>query len=186
MSPNASNLKIAGQRRLLKELEMIKEEKDLGINVQLAKDPNGNDLLDEWDIYIIGPPETLYENYLLHAKMNFPPTYPFLPPTFKFITPMFHPNIYNDGMVCISILHTDRDDPTDTESVNYTWTPGQNVRTICLSIISLLNAPNIFSPANVDASKMLRDDSKLYEETVKQLLAKSGTKASNQNKTEDL
>lgn len=32
------------------------------------------------------------------------------------------------------------------------WLPTQTVTTILLSIISLLNAPNTSSPANVDAS----------------------------------
>jgi ubiquitin-conjugating enzyme E2 R len=36
------------------------------------------------------------------------------------------------------------------------WNPTQNVRTILLSVISLLNEPNTFSPANVDASVMYR------------------------------
>jgi ubiquitin-protein ligase len=28
-----------------------------------------------------------------------------MPPTMKFATEMWHPNIYPDGKVCISILH---------------------------------------------------------------------------------
>lgn len=32
----------------------------------------------------------------------------------------------------------------------------QNVRTVLLSVISLLNEPNTYSPANVDASVMYR------------------------------
>lgn len=36
------------------------------------------------------------------------------------------------------------------------WNPTQSVRTILLSVISLLNEPNTFSPANVDASVMYR------------------------------
>ncbi|CAG2161652.1 unnamed protein product [Oppiella nova] len=126
----------------------------------------------QWDLFISGPPDSVYENHVLHAKMHFPSKYPFQPPTFRFVTKMFHPNIYNDGIVCISILHSERDDPTNYENENCTWTPGQNVRTVCLSIISLLNSPNIFSPANVDASKMLRDDKPLYEKFIKELLEK--------------
>jgi len=36
------------------------------------------------------------------------------------------------------------------------WSPVQSVRSILLSVISLLNEPNTFSPANVDASVMYR------------------------------
>ena len=37
------------------------------------------------------------------------------------------------------------------------WNPTQNVRTILMSVISLLNEPNTSSPANVDASVMFRE-----------------------------
>lgn len=168
----AGNLSLSGRRRLLKELEMLKKEEAQGIRAQLATNERGEEILDEWDLFISGPPDTVYENHVLHAKMHFPSKYPFQPPTFRFVTKMFHPNIYNDGVVCISILHTERDDPTNSENENCTWTPGQNVRTVCLSIISLLNSPNIFSPANVDASKMLRDDRPHYEKFIKELLEK--------------
>lgn len=163
----------AGKKRLLKELEILKDEgASMGITACPSKNEKGEEILDIWDIYIKGPPETFYENHVLHAKMHFPSQYPFHPPTFTFVDPMFHPNIYTDGKVCISILHSDGDDPTDLDSANCSWTPGQNIRTVCLSIISLLNSPNIFSPANVDASKMYRDNKALYAKTVKELLKK--------------
>merc|ERR1719223_1998997 len=54
---------------------------------------------------------------------------------------MWHPNIYENGDVCISILHPPVDDPQSG---------------VLPSVISLLNEPNTFSPANVDASVMYR------------------------------
>ncbi|KAI4469236.1 ubiquitin-conjugating enzyme e2 [Holotrichia oblita] len=62
---------------------------------------------------------------------------------------------YN-GDLCISILHPPVDDPQSGELPCERWNPTQNVRTILLSVISLLNEPNTFSPANVDASVMYR------------------------------
>jgi len=37
--------------------------------------------------------------------MKFPQDYPNNPPEMQFKTKMWHPNIYDDGKVCISILH---------------------------------------------------------------------------------
>lgn len=165
-----NNLSQSAKKRLLKELEMINNEKELGIRVSLVQDPPGNERLDEWDLFISGPEDSLYEGYELHARMTFPSQYPYRPPTFKFISPIFHPNVYDNGKVCISILHTDEDEIIDSDIANSTWTPGLNVRTVCLSIISLINAPNIFSPANVDASKMFRDEKERYDQMVKELL----------------
>ncbi|XP_065520290.1 ubiquitin-conjugating enzyme E2 R2-like isoform X2 [Lathamus discolor] len=68
---------------------------------------------------------------------------------------VFKPSLKN-GDVCISILHPPVDDPQSGELPSERWNPTQNVRTILLSVISLLNEPNTFSPANVDASVMFR------------------------------
>ncbi|TMS40081.1 hypothetical protein L596_006507 [Steinernema carpocapsae] len=84
--------------------------------------------------------------------MTFPPNYPYEPPSVKFQTKMYHPNVYENGTLCISILHPPVDDAMSGESLNERWNPTQNIRTVLLSVISLLNEPNISSPANVDAS----------------------------------
>uniref|UniRef100_A0A8B9IQZ2 UBC core domain-containing protein n=1 Tax=Anser cygnoides TaxID=8845 RepID=A0A8B9IQZ2_ANSCY len=92
----------------------------------------------------------------IKQTQTFPIDYPYSPPTFRFLTKMWHPNIYENGDVCISILHPPVDDPQSGELPSERWNPTQNVRTILLSVISLLNEPNTFSPANVDASVMFR------------------------------
>ncbi|PNF30803.1 Ubiquitin-conjugating enzyme E2 R1 [Cryptotermes secundus] len=93
---------------------------------------------------------------LFQAHMKFPPDYPYSPPSIRFLTKVWHPNVYENGDLCISILHPPVDDPQSGELPCERWNPTQNVRTILLSVISLLNEPNTFSPANVDASVMYR------------------------------
>lgn len=173
----SKNMSSTGKNRLVREIKMLEADPCTGIKACLSTDESGGPLLDVWDIYI-SMPEGLYEEHTLHAKMTFPENYPFFPPTFRFLTPMFHPNIYEDGNVCISILHVDGEGPADMAYEGCTWTPGQNVRTVCLSIMSLLNSPNIYSPANVDASKLFRDSKEEYEAKVQQLLEQHAT---NQN-----
>lgn len=134
------------------ELKKIKEEPVEGFRVKLMND----DSLFEWEVAIFGPPGTMYEGGYFKAHMKFPQDYPYNPPSVKFISKMWHPNVYENGDVCISILHPPVDDPQSGELPSERWNPTQNVRTILLSIISLLNEPNTFSPANVDASVMYR------------------------------
>lgn len=59
---------------------------------------------------IIGPPDSVYENCLLFFRFDFPSDYPFQPPKVTFLTndgkTRFHPNLYVDGKVCLSILGT--------------------------------------------------------------------------------
>lgn len=123
-----------------------------GFRISLVNDDN----IFEWEVAIFGPPGTLYEGGYFKAVMKFPNDYPYNPPAVRFSSKMWHPNVYENGEVCISILHPPVDDPQSGELPSERWNPTQNVRTVLLSVISLLNEPNTFSPANVDASVMFR------------------------------
>lgn len=170
-SPTAS-----AKRTLQTELKKILTEPVEGFLVDV---PDGNYF--EWDVTIFGPPGTLYASGYFKAKMTFPHDYPYSPPTLKFSssTKLWHPNVYQSGEVCISILHPPVDDPQSGEPPSERWNPTLTVRTILLSVISLLNEPNTFSPANVDASVMFRKwrDSKgkddEYEQVIKKCVADS-------------
>lgn len=92
------------------------------------------------------------------ANLVFPPSYPHAAPKFTFLSPIpFHPNVYSHGELCISILH-DGEDETGYEDASERWSPVQTPETILLSIISLFHSPNIDSPANLDAAKLLREE----------------------------
>lgn len=139
-------------RFLQLELKRLQEEPVEGFRVRLLDDSN----VFVWEVAIFGPPETLYEGGYYKAVMKFPMDYPYSPPSVRFLCKMWHPNVYESGEVCISILHPPVDDPQSGELPSERWNPTQNVRTILLSIISLLNEPNTYSPANVDASISFR------------------------------
>ncbi|KAG6765334.1 hypothetical protein POTOM_029368 [Populus tomentosa] len=106
----------------------------------------------EWNVTIIGPPDTLYEGGFFNATMSFPQNYPVSPPTVRFTSEVWHPNVYANGKVCISILHPPGDDPNGYELATERWSPVHTVESIVLSIISMLSSPNDESPANVDAA----------------------------------
>jgi len=74
-------------------------------------------------------------------SLKFPADYPFSAPTVKFVTPCFHPNVDNQGNICLDILKEK-------------WSAIYNVGTILLSIQSLLGEPNNESPLNGYASSL--------------------------------
>ncbi|TPX41090.1 hypothetical protein SeMB42_g03560 [Synchytrium endobioticum] len=127
-----------------------------------------DDDIFEWEVGIIGPPGTAYAGGYFVATMKFPQDYPFSPPTFAFKDPFWHPNVYNDGKVCISILHPPGDDEHGYEHANERWLPTQTPESILLSIVSLIPDPNLSSPANVDAGVQYRNDRRGYEAKVRQ------------------
>ncbi|VDO19742.1 unnamed protein product [Heligmosomoides polygyrus] len=92
---------------------------------------------------------------------------------FRFTCDLFHPNIYQDGRVCISILHAPGDDPTGYESSSERWSPVQSIEKILLSVVSMLAEPNDESPANVNAAKMWREDRQQFERIADNLVRKT-------------
>ncbi|XP_005806448.1 ubiquitin-conjugating enzyme E2 R2-like [Xiphophorus maculatus] len=142
----------SSQKALMLEMKSLQDEPVEGFKITLVDESD----MYNWEVAIFGPPNTHYEGGYFKARIKFPIDYPYSPPAFRFLTKMWHPNIYENGDVCISILHPPVDDPQSGELPSERWNPTQNVRTILLSVISLLNEPNTFSPANVDASVMYR------------------------------
>lgn len=104
--------------------------------------------------------------------MTFPQSYPINPPKLKFITPIFHPNVYENGEVCISILH-EGEDQYGYEAANERWSPVQTPETILLSVISMLSSPNDESPANIEAGKLWREDRKEFKKKVRRCVRDS-------------
>lgn len=63
------------------------------------------------------------------ARLSFPQDYPYAPPKMRFTCRMWHPNVYADGRMCISILHPPGSDPFNTlELPEERWNPAQSVR----------------------------------------------------------
>ncbi|XP_010633280.1 ubiquitin-conjugating enzyme E2 R1 isoform X2 [Fukomys damarensis] len=114
----------SSQKALLLELKGLQEEPVEGFRVALVDEGD----LYNWEVAIFGPPNTYYEGGYFKARLKFPIDYPYSPPAFRFLTKMWHPNIYETGDVCISILHPPVDDPQSGELPSERWNPTQNVR----------------------------------------------------------
>jgi len=154
---------------LRKQLKDLMRNPVEGFSAGLVDDSN----VYEWNVSIIGPPDTLYEGGFFTTIMTFPQDYPNNPPTVRFTSDMWHPNVYPDGRVCISILHAPGDDPNGYESACERWSPIHTVETIMLSIISMLSSPNSDSPANIDAAKEWRDEKVEYKKKVSRCVRRS-------------
>ncbi|KAJ1300680.1 hypothetical protein OPQ81_002327 [Rhizoctonia solani] len=167
---------IGGPQLLLKRQlqEFIKHPVE-GFSAGLVDDSN----IMEWEVMIIGPPDTLYEGGIFKARLTFPENFPLYPPEMRFITKMWHPNIYPDGKVCISILHAPGEDQYGFEQAGERWLPVHTVESILLSVISLLSSdtPNTDSPANVDAAVQVRNDIEGYRKRVRRLAREAAEEA---------
>eukprot|EP00831_Metopus_contortus_P037274 TRINITY_DN2937_c0_g2_i4.p1 TRINITY_DN2937_c0_g2~~TRINITY_DN2937_c0_g2_i4.p1 ORF type:complete len:105 (+),score=12.04 TRINITY_DN2937_c0_g2_i4:243-557(+) len=92
--------------------------------------------------------------------MEFDEDYPNKAPSVRFLTKMFHPNIYNDGKICLDILQNQ-------------WSPIYDISAILTSIQSLLCDPNPNSPANGEAAKLYQENRREYTKRVKECVENS-------------
>jgi ubiquitin-conjugating enzyme E2 G1 len=106
---------------------------------------------------------------MLEGYIIFPQSFPNEPPVIQFISKMFHPNIYTDGKVCMSILHDSRVD-NFYDKVEEKWLPVHTIQSIVLSMILIIQDPNIESPANIEAAKLFRENKKDYFKKVRRSL----------------
>ncbi|ACO61217.1 predicted protein [Micromonas commoda] len=123
-------------RRLQSELMSLMTSADAGISAF----PDGDNIFS-WIGTIEGAAGTVYEGLTYKLSLAFPNDYPFKSPTVKFETPCFHPNVDQFGNICLDILKEK-------------WSAVYNVRTILLSIQSLLGEPNNQSPLNAQAAQL--------------------------------
>lgn len=114
----------------------------------------------KWNAVIIGPNDTPYEDGTFRLVLQFDEQYPNKPPSVKFLSPMFHPNVYASGDLCLDILQN-------------RWSPTYDVSLILTSIQSLLNDPNINSPANVEAANLYKDHRSQYVKRVRDTVENS-------------
>jgi ubiquitin-conjugating enzyme E2 A len=138
--------------RLLREYNKLQTEKIDNITIEKS-----NDLM-VWFATIKGPINSPYENGIFNIQLTFTHDYPIKAPSVKFLTQIYHPNIYRDGKICVDILQP------------HEWTPAQNIRSILISILSLLMDPNPSSPANRDAATLYINDKNAYDKKVREIV----------------
>ncbi|KAI5797652.1 ubiquitin-conjugating enzyme/RWD-like protein [Geopyxis carbonaria] len=161
---------LASANLLARQLKQMQGDKDLSnISVGIVKNN-----IYEWEVMLmISDDCKFYGGGFFKARLSFPQDYPHSPPKMKFETPIWHPNIYPDGRVCISILHPPKEDEYGYESAAERWLPVHTAETILVSVISMLSSPNDESPANVEAAKQWRDDPAAFKKKVRKCVRDS-------------
>jgi ubiquitin-protein ligase len=128
------------KRRLLRDIQMVQEKlmQEQGIWYHMDESNMTKGLA-----LIQGPQGTPYEGCLFLFSIQFPSDYPFSPPKVFFLTTdgktRFHPNLYVDGKVCLSILGT---------FSGPSWSGAQSLSSVLMSILGILdNNPLAHEPA---------------------------------------
>ena len=127
-------------KRVLKDIRNAQEELMKQQGIWYSMDDSN---MTKGFALLKGPEDTPYDGCLLMFYIQFPTDYPFSPPKVLFQTSdgrtRFHPNLYVEGKVCLSILGT---------FPGPSWSGTQSLNSVLLSILGLLdNNPLAHEPA---------------------------------------
>eukprot|EP00834_Sanchytrium_tribonematis_P004327 NODE_206_length_12919_cov_0.381357.p10 type:complete len:156 gc:universal NODE_206_length_12919_cov_0.381357:1497-1964(+) len=147
---------MSAEERLATERKKFRKERPQGFYAKPATKRNGELNLFIWNCKFPGVANTIWADGTYNVILEFPPDYPKNPPTAKFSPPIYHVNVYDDGLVCLSLLDANQD-----------WKSTVDVKTILISLQMLLNSPNIESPANPTAGMWYGENKAKYNENVK-------------------
>ena len=93
-----------------------------------------------WEGTIV-PSEVPYNKGAFRIEVTFPEQYPFKPPTVVFKTKIFHPNVDEEGRVCLNIINPEN------------WKPATKAKQIIEALVKLVNEPEPDHPLRADLAE---------------------------------
>ncbi|CAH0551905.1 unnamed protein product [Brassicogethes aeneus] len=127
------------KQRLAKELAKITSFPPTGICLYY-KDESTNVL----EAKVEGPPNSSYSGGIFTLEINIPERYPFVPPLIKFMTKIYHPNIDDNGRICLDLLKMP---PAGN------WKPTIGIEGLLIAVRMLIECPNPDDPLMADIAE---------------------------------
>ncbi|XP_055456727.1 ubiquitin/ISG15-conjugating enzyme E2 L6 [Psammomys obesus] len=129
---------MTASKRVAKELEDL--SKQLPPYLWRLSSDDANVLV--WHTLLL-PDQLPYGLKAFRLQIDFPREYPLKPPTLKFITKIYHPNVGEDGLVCLPLISREN------------WKPYTKAYQVLEALNVLVNRPNLEEPVRLELADLL-------------------------------
>lgn len=158
--PKQLKSRISIRDRLLpKEIQEVQSLLPCGASVTF---PN-HDNLHEFTIHL-SPSEGYYKDGVFQFSVIVPEEYNMVPPTVKCLTNLWHPNINENGDICLSLLR-----PYSLDGSG--WSPTRKLKDVVWGLDSLFtDLLNFDDPLNNEAAQMYQNDKLAFQNQVSKFI----------------
>jgi ubiquitin-conjugating enzyme E2 L3 len=150
---------MAATRRLQKELGDIRKAGMKSFRDIVVDERN----ILQWNGLIV-PDSAPYNKGAFRIDLVFPPEYPFKPPKVTFRTKIYHPNVDENGQVCLPIVAVEN------------WKPATKTDQVIQALVGLINRPEPDHPLRGDLAEEYTRDKKKFMKNAEEFTKKHSEK----------
>ncbi|XP_048216419.1 ubiquitin/ISG15-conjugating enzyme E2 L6 [Perognathus longimembris pacificus] len=144
-------------KRVAKELEDLQEA--LPPYLQHLSSDDANVLV--WHALLL-PDQPPYHLRAFRLRIDFPREYPLKPPTIKFTTKIYHPNVDENGQVCLPLI----------SAAN--WNPYKKICQVLETLNVLVNNPDLREPVRIELADLLAQNPELFRRKAEEFTLQFG------------
>lgn len=138
------------------QIRALKDFGEISLPSSVSICPAGPDEVMNYKL-VVKPDEGYYRGGKFRFDLRIPNAYPHEPPKLKCETIIYHPNIDQEGNVCLNILRED-------------WKPVLTINSIIYGLLHLFHEPNPEDPLNKEAAELLKNDRRQFDYNVKRCI----------------
>ncbi|KAI9219328.1 ubiquitin conjugating enzyme Ubc14 [Blastocladiella britannica] len=143
-------------KRIQREYAELLRTPAEGIHINELQESN----MFKWSGHIDGPKDTPYENGRFKFELDLSTDYPFKAPKLKLTTKIYHPNVDDDGSICMGVLKSEA------------WKPSTKILDVLLALQNLIAEPNPDDPLSAHKAEQFRSDREAYNAEVRTYVEK--------------
>lgn len=148
---------MTASKRVAKELEDL--SKELPPYLRHLSSDDANVLV--WHMLLL-PDQLPYCLKAFGLRIDFPREYPLKPPTLRFTTKIYHPNISEDGLVCLPLISTEN------------WKPYTKAYQVLEALNVLVSRPNLEEPVRLELADLLTQDPEMFRKKAEEFTLQYG------------